>query len=284
MWCAVPGCEPCPLPGTSSTASSPTWPPRAPSSTPWSPPLEPTDWRTPTPGRGLDVAHQIAHLAWTDEVGARSPPPTPTRFDAAAARGAGRARRLRRPAPPPSGPRRRRPSCSTAWRAGRAAPRGRAARPCPAGAEARLVRAADEPDLDGHRPADGDLGARPGRRRRARRRRGRPPTGCGTSPTSASAPATSPSWCTTGTAPAEPFRVELVAPVGRAVDVGPGRRRPSGSPGRRSTSACSSPSAATAPTSPCVAAGPDADALARHRPGLRRAARAGPAGAGDRPR
>ena len=34
---------------------------------------------------------------------------------------------------------------------------------------AALVRHGDEPDLRGHRPADGDLGPRPGRRRRARR-------------------------------------------------------------------------------------------------------------------
>jgi len=30
--------------------------------------LDPEGWRTPTPAAGWDVAHQIAHLAWTDEV------------------------------------------------------------------------------------------------------------------------------------------------------------------------------------------------------------------------
>lgn len=31
-------------------------------------PLDESGWRTPTPARGWDVATQIAHLAWTDEV------------------------------------------------------------------------------------------------------------------------------------------------------------------------------------------------------------------------
>ncbi|HEX6514366.1 MAG TPA: TIGR03084 family metal-binding protein [Nocardioidaceae bacterium] len=31
-------------------------------------PLPESRWRTPTPAAGWDVAHQIAHLAWTDEV------------------------------------------------------------------------------------------------------------------------------------------------------------------------------------------------------------------------
>jgi uncharacterized protein (TIGR03084 family) len=31
-------------------------------------PLDPAGWRTPTPAPGWTVAHQIAHLAWTDEV------------------------------------------------------------------------------------------------------------------------------------------------------------------------------------------------------------------------
>lgn len=31
-------------------------------------PLDEDGWRTPTPAVGWDVAHQIAHLAWTDEV------------------------------------------------------------------------------------------------------------------------------------------------------------------------------------------------------------------------
>ena len=30
-------------------------------------PLDEAGWRTPTPAAGWDVAHQVAHLAWTDE-------------------------------------------------------------------------------------------------------------------------------------------------------------------------------------------------------------------------
>ena len=29
--------------------------------------LDEDGWRTPTPAEGWDVAHQVAHLAWTDE-------------------------------------------------------------------------------------------------------------------------------------------------------------------------------------------------------------------------
>src|ERR1700710_420718 len=32
--------------------------------------LSPDAWRTPTPAAGWTIAHQIAHLAWTDEVAA----------------------------------------------------------------------------------------------------------------------------------------------------------------------------------------------------------------------
>lgn len=35
-------------------------------------PLAPDAWRTPTPAEGWDVAHQIAHLAWTDEVAVKA--------------------------------------------------------------------------------------------------------------------------------------------------------------------------------------------------------------------
>ena len=31
-------------------------------------PLDPEQWRAATPAPGWDIAHQIAHLAWTDEV------------------------------------------------------------------------------------------------------------------------------------------------------------------------------------------------------------------------
>lgn len=35
-------------------------------------PLSPEQWRTPTPAEGWDVATQIAHLAWTDEVSVKA--------------------------------------------------------------------------------------------------------------------------------------------------------------------------------------------------------------------
>lgn len=34
--------------------------------------LEPEDWATPTPAAGWTVAHQVAHLAWTDQQAARA--------------------------------------------------------------------------------------------------------------------------------------------------------------------------------------------------------------------
>ncbi len=96
---------------------------------------------------------------------------------------AGRHRRGRLPRPGREGPRRarhlrgrgrrggRRPAArraagglaAGAYRPGRGTARIRARSPLP------LVRPAHVGRLDGHRPADGDLGPRPGRRRRARR-------------------------------------------------------------------------------------------------------------------
>jgi uncharacterized protein (TIGR03084 family) len=35
-------------------------------------PLDEAGWRTPTPAAGWDVAHQVAHLAWTDEVAVKA--------------------------------------------------------------------------------------------------------------------------------------------------------------------------------------------------------------------
>jgi len=35
-------------------------------------PLDAEGWRTPTPAEGWDVAHQIAHLAWTDETAVKA--------------------------------------------------------------------------------------------------------------------------------------------------------------------------------------------------------------------
>ncbi|HLN76247.1 MAG TPA: TIGR03084 family metal-binding protein [Nocardioidaceae bacterium] len=34
--------------------------------------LDDAGWRTPTPAQGWDIAHQIAHLAWTDEVAVKA--------------------------------------------------------------------------------------------------------------------------------------------------------------------------------------------------------------------
>jgi uncharacterized protein (TIGR03084 family) len=35
-------------------------------------PLDDAGWRTPTPAEGWDIAHQVAHLAWTDEVAVKA--------------------------------------------------------------------------------------------------------------------------------------------------------------------------------------------------------------------
>lgn len=35
-------------------------------------PLDEAAWRTPTPAEGWDIAHQIAHLAWTDETAVKA--------------------------------------------------------------------------------------------------------------------------------------------------------------------------------------------------------------------
>ena len=35
-------------------------------------PLDEAGWRTPTPAAGWDVAHQVAHLAWTDETAVKA--------------------------------------------------------------------------------------------------------------------------------------------------------------------------------------------------------------------
>ena len=48
--------------------SSPICVPRATNSTPWSRRLPDADWPTPTPAPGWTIAHQIAHLLWTDRV------------------------------------------------------------------------------------------------------------------------------------------------------------------------------------------------------------------------
>ena len=198
----------------------------------------------PTPAEGWTVAHQIAHLAWTDEqalLAATDPAASPRRRRP-------RPRTWPAPSTPPR-PGRRGPARALLdrWRARPGARWPTRWRRLPEGTPAALVRPADERRLDGHRPADGDLGARPRRHRRARaaavgRRRG-----CGTSRTSASAPATSPSPSTG--CPPRPSRSASSSPRPDGVAWTWGPRTPrSGSPARRSTSACGSPSAGTAPT------------------------------------
>ena len=109
--------------------------------------------------------------------------------------------------------------------AGRLAPHPRPAARRAAGRrrrpQAAVVRPADECGVDGDRAADGDLGARPRRRRRARREAARRPRGCDRSRTSACAPAISRSPSTDCTPPPEPFRVELRAPDGTTWSWGP---------------------------------------------------------------
>ena len=201
------------------------------------------------------VAHQIAHLAWTDHVALLAA----TDPDGVLRAGSPRRRPdpdlRRRAAPRSSSP--RRPSCSPAG--GPAGPRSptRCAA-VPAGRSA-LVRHRDVAGLDGHRPDHGDLGARRGRRRRARRRprptarlrhvahlglrtlglrlrRPRPAGADGAGPGRADRARTATLWT-----------------------FGPGGRRRPGHRARARTSACWSPSAGTAPTWPWSPTGPVAD-------------------------
>ena len=120
-------------------------------------------WATLTPAAGWTIAHQIAHLAWTDDAALASAT-DPARFaeivraawanpdgyvDEAAEEGA------------------QRPDLLARWRGGRA---DLVAVLAAVGtrSQARLVRPADGCGVDGHRARDGDMGARPGRRRRPR--------------------------------------------------------------------------------------------------------------------
>ena len=136
-------------------------------------PLTADGWARPTPAPGWTIAHQIAHLWWTDRVALTSITDEAAfgeMLTAAAADPLGfvdTATEELTAATPPD-------ELLARWRETRApAARGTARggrRP-----QAAVVRAADERGLDGHRAADGDLGARPGRRRRSRcSRPGRP--------------------------------------------------------------------------------------------------------------
>ncbi|GHJ51503.1 TIGR03084 family protein [Nonomuraea sp. TT08I-71] len=116
-------------------------------------PLPPEAWARPTPAPGWTVAHQIAHLAWTDHVAHLAATDTAAFFASVTG------------APDPSrlvddGAEAFLASADALlarWRAGRAAlaaaARGRAGR-----GETALVRHPDVARLDGDRPAHGDLG------------------------------------------------------------------------------------------------------------------------------
>ena len=180
--------------------------------------LDEDAWRTPTPAAGWDVAPQVAHLLWTDEVAVLAATDKEM-WDAVVvqalgdpdgfvdSRGATRSPRL---APE---------ALLARWGTAREA----LGRRCASTPRARrcLVRTADVADVDGDRAVHGDLGARPRRVPRRSASSPSPPTGSGTSPTSASAPATSRSPCTSSTRPTEEFRVELASPSGETWAWGP---------------------------------------------------------------
>ena len=234
------------------------------------------EWATPDARRPAGRSRtRSRHLAWTDDVA------TLAATDAGRVRGRRssrprrRVRRLRRRGRPPSARSSRRPTCCAPLARGPARRSSTRCAAVPAGTKLPWFGPPMSADVDGHRPADGDLGARAGRRRRARRRP-RTPTDRLRHVAHIGVRTRDFAYLVHGRPPpAEPFRVELAAPGRRAVDVGAGGRGRSGSPVRRSTSACSSPSAATAPTWPLRRrSAPDADAVARHRAGVRRPARA----------
>ena len=179
-------------------------PPRAGTSRPRSP-----TWPGPTRRR---VRAATDKEAWDALVlGRRSPTPSTLVDTAALAGGAGST-----------------PTALLArWRAGRERA-GRALRALPDGPADAVVRPADV-----GRPRWPPRGSwRPGPTRSTSTRRSasspRSATGCGTSPTSACGPATSPSPRTARRRPAEEFRVELTAPSGETLGLGPGGRRADG--------------------------------------------------------
>ena len=125
-------------------------------------PLSSERWADPTPAPGWTIAHQIAHLLWTDRVAL-----TAVTDEAAFAEV------LAEAAADPGGLRRQGRRGTGGSGAGRVARRlaghpGTAARRAADGArrsQAAVVRPSDECCLDGHRAVDGDLGARTRRRR-----------------------------------------------------------------------------------------------------------------------
>ena len=122
----------------------------------------------------------------------------------------------------------------------------RHARPVDAGA---VVRARDERGVVAHRPDHGDLGPRPGRRRRARECRTRRRPRCATSRTSACAPSPTAirAHGLTGPRRRRARRAASVPPASTWAWGPDDRDEPCRRPAR-STSASSSPSGATSPT------------------------------------
>ena len=264
-----------------STACWPTSRPRATGSGLVVAGLDEAGWRTPTPAEGWDVATQVAHLAWTDEVavlgGHRQ-----GGLGRARAAGARRPRRLRRRPRPP-----RSRGCTPPGAAGPLAARPAAA----------LRRGAPRPTRTGSGCRGSARRCRPTSMATARFMEtwahgldvtpalGVEPeaaTGSGTSPTSACAPATSRSPRNGLSRAGRGVPGRLTAPSGETWAWGPQDAAQTGDRARRTTSACSSPSASTAttPTSPPTGAG--RRPLARHRPVLRRPAGRGAASRGER--
>ena len=89
--------------------------------------LDEDGWRTPTPAAGWDVAAQVAHLAWTDEVAVKAATDKEA-WDAVVLLGAGQTRTASSTPRRWPGPRRRPRELLARWRAGRACAAGGAAR------------------------------------------------------------------------------------------------------------------------------------------------------------
>ena len=142
-------------PWSTSRPARRTWPPSPPTWTPWWRPCPRPTGRRPTPAPGWTVGHQIAHLAWTDHV-ALLAATDPEAFYATVTAAPDATRLVDVGAEeflaPPA-------ELLARWRAGRDRARRRAGRRSGRRRTA-WYGTADVGRLDGHRPDDGDLGAR----------------------------------------------------------------------------------------------------------------------------
>ena len=155
--------------------------------------LDEAGWRTPTPAAGWDIADQISHLAYFDEVTVRSAV-DPEQFEAELA--AAEADGGINPDTIAARFRDRTGAQLLAWfDVARADLIGTFSGTGP-GRPAAVVRPGHERRVVADRPDHGDLGAHPGHRRRPRRHPRADGPGCATSRTSASAPARSATPCT----------------------------------------------------------------------------------------